>query len=163
MNLLFRSAKMSDLESIMIIENAGFSPEDAASKIAMKQRIEVISDSFIIAETNEKEIAGYVVGPVIDERFLYDELFDNIQSNPKSGGFQSVLSLAVGSKFQKQGVASQLLLELDRICLQQQREGITLTCLDNLIPFYESNGYKNEGLSNSSHGGKQWYNMIKEL
>lgn len=163
MDLIYRSAKASDLDNIMKIENAGFSPEDAASKEAMKQRIEIIPDSFIIAETTNKEMAGYVVGPVIPERFLYDDLFDEIQKNPEQGEYQSVLSLVVDSKFQGQGIASQLLNELNRICLEKKRAGITLTCVENLIPFYEANGFKNENLSDSTHGNKKWYNMVKDL
>lgn len=163
MNLLIREVRESDLDAIINNESSVFSPEEAATREAMKERIQMISDSFIIAETDSKELVGYVVGPVINERYLYDELFESISKNPKSGGYQSILSLSVNPRFQGLGIAKQLLLKLTKISKEHNRKGITLTCLENLIHFYEQNGYTNEGLSESKHGGKTWYNMIKEL
>jgi hypothetical protein len=32
-----------------------------------------------------------------------------------------------------------------------------------LIPFYEKNGYVNQGVAESQHAGVQWFNMSKEL
>lgn len=44
-----------------------------------------------------------------------------------------------------------------------KRDGITLTCLGRLVPFYELNGFTDEGLSDSTHGGEVWHNMVLEL
>lgn len=159
----YRPANKMDLIRIMDIENLGFSSEEAASETAMKERIELISDSFIVA-TNEKDTpVGYVVGPVIPVRYLYDELFEKTVPNPKSGGYQSILSLAIDPNYQKYGIASKLLSELADISRKRTRSGITLTCLESLIPFYLRNGYKLEGLSDSSHAGETWYNMVLDL
>lgn len=46
---------------------------------------------------------------------------------------------------------------------KEKREGVTLTCLEALVPFYEENGYRNEGKSNSTHAGEVWFNLVKEL
>ncbi len=72
----FRSPFLKDLERIMDIEKSGFSSEEAASSESMKERIEVINDSFILAVTESDNPVGYVVGPVIPERYLYDDLFE---------------------------------------------------------------------------------------
>lgn len=34
-----------------------------------------------------------------------------------------------------------------------------LTCKERLIPYYERFGFRNEGLSASTHGGETWYQM----
>ncbi|MBR1815228.1 MAG: GNAT family N-acetyltransferase [Lachnospiraceae bacterium] len=39
------------------------------------------------------------------------------------------------------------------------RRGLVLTCKDNLVGFYERFGFKNEGVSGSTHGGVVWYQM----
>lgn len=159
----FRSPIVKDLERIMEIEKLGFPSEEAASSESMKERIEVIHDSFIVAVTEFDNPVGYVVGPVIPERYLYDELFEKTVENPSIGGYQSILSLVVDPQFQKFGVASKLLTELANLSRDKKRNGITLTCLESLIPFYERNGYKLEGISDSKHAGETWYNMVLDL
>lgn len=42
-----------------------------------------------------------------------------------------------------------------------EREGITLTCKQELVSFYEKFGFVNHGVSDSQHGGIRWYNMVK--
>lgn len=163
MTITFRAPILGDLDKIMEIEQSGFSPEEAAAREAMKERIEQIPDSFIVAVTDKNSPVGYVVGPVIPERYLYDELFEKTIPNPQNGGYQSILSLVVDPLYQKQGIANQLLTELAKISKEHKREGVTLTCLESLIPFYEKNGYKAEGLSDSQHAGEKWYNMVLEL
>ena len=44
----------------------------------------------------------------------------------------------------------------------QKRQGISLTCHDYLIAYYEMNGFTDEGESESKHGGSSWYNMVWE-
>jgi GNAT superfamily N-acetyltransferase len=69
----------------------------------------------------------------------------------------------VAPHFQKQGVASILLKHLEKEARRNKRETITLTCKEDLINFYENQGYLNNGVSSSQHGGAIWYNMSKEL
>ncbi|WP_280738488.1 MULTISPECIES: GNAT family N-acetyltransferase [unclassified Enterococcus] len=144
----------------MEIEQQGFTPEEAASERAMVERIGIISDSFIVAVNGTEEILGYVVGPVISQRYLSDELFDKTTANPTKGGFQAILSLAVEPSYRKQKVGSALLAEIKRIAIFHERIGITLTCLAELVPYYEKQGYSAEGLSNSQHAGEEWFNMV---
>ena len=94
---------------------------------------------------------------------MYDELFEETVPNPKSGGYQSILSLVVASDYRNQGLASQLLKQLEKLSQKNQRQGITLTCLEDLIPFYEQNGYQNEGISTSQHANEIWFNLVKEF
>ena len=163
MHLIFTPPTPEDLPEIMAIENAGFTPEEAAAEAAMAERIRTIADSFIVARTSGGRIAGYVVGPVTAARYISDGLFAQSRPNPATGGFQTILSLATHPDLRSQGIASRLLEELAASCRRKQREGITLTCLENLIPFYQKHGYANEGVSASEHAGEVWYNLVKTL
>lgn len=160
--MIFTHPSATDLEEIMYIENAGFTFEQAASQEAMKKRIEIIPDSFIIAKQHER-IVGYIVGPVIEQRYIDDSLFQKTSPNPLTGGIQSILSLAVHPDFRKQQIASQLLQKLEENSYERQRTALTLTCLESLIPFYEKSGFINEGESSSTHGNVIWYNLVKNL
>ncbi|WP_430487781.1 GNAT family N-acetyltransferase [Priestia flexa] len=163
MYITYHTPKEQDLSELMVIERLGFTPEEAATESAMKERIQFIADSFIIAKNKQGKITGYVVGPVISTRYLTDDLFEKTNLNPKEGGFQSVLSLVVHPDYRGQGIARKLLQELEAVCVNRKREGITLTCLEELVPFYEENGYYNEGKSNSTHAGEVWFNLVKEM
>ncbi|MBA1435144.1 GNAT family N-acetyltransferase [Bombilactobacillus bombi] len=158
----FRKSQLNDLEQIMLIENSGFTPAEAATPKAMRERIKNISDTFIVA-INDEEILGYVVGPTFNQRYLTDNLYQHAPQNSRFDAYQTVLSLAVKPAFRQHGVGSQLLSRLAQIARQQNRQGITLTCLQRLVPFYELNGYVNEGLSSSQHAGENWYNMVYYL
>lgn len=164
MNIRCRQAEAKDIDRIIEIENTGFTEEEAASREALIGRIALIPDTFILAvNDDDSEILGYVVGPVISERYLYDELFEKTVENPLTGGYVGILSLVVDPKYYGNGIASQLLSELATRSKENHRQGMTLTCLEELIPFYEKNGYTNEGESDSQHAGELWYNLVLDL
>ena len=157
-----RNVKMEDLKQLVVIENLCFSKKEAATKHAFEKRIELIPDSFFVAEVDGK-IAGFVNGPVIDNVYITDDLFSMTKSNPAKGGHQSILGLAVSPHYQRHGVAAALLAHLEKEARTNHRETITLTCKQGLIGFYEKLGYRNCGESASKHGGVSWYNMCKKL
>lgn len=160
MTVHFQPAQLADLDEIMVIENSGFTADEAASRDSMRERIEQISDTFVVAKNNAEAVLGYIVGPADQQRYIADELFETTTPNQAGDRYQTVLSLAVSPDYQKQGIAGQLLTELARIARAQNRDAITLTCLERLVPFYEKNGYQNEGVSASAHAGETWYNMV---
>lgn len=163
MDYTFGPAKATQIDDIMHIEQAGFTPEEAASRAAMTQRIAAYSDTFIVATTTSGTVAGYIVGPTFDQRYLTDELYGDSQPNSADAPYQTVLSLAVHPDFRGGGLGSALLGQMVAVARQQGRRAITLTCLARLVPFYERNGFTNEGVADSVHAGEQWFNMVREL
>lgn len=157
-----RNVKVEDLSDLVMIEQLCFLKEEAAPKETFEKRIQFISDSFFVAEEEDKLI-GFINGPVIEGKYITDDLFSEVKGNPALGGHQSILGIAVSPKFQRRGVASSLLARLEKEAKSKKRETITLTCKEKLIPFYERHGYYNEGISPSNHGGAIWYNMCKIL
>ncbi|WP_409174693.1 GNAT family N-acetyltransferase [Brevibacillus fortis] len=160
--ITIRNAKAEDLPALIAIEQLCFSPEEAATQEAFEKRIRLIPDSFFVAE-EDGVIAGLVNGPVIESPFITDDLFQEIKENSASGGHQTILGLAVSPAFQKRGIASMLLTHLEASAREAGRETITLTCKENLIGYYESHDYLNNGVSSSDHAGAIWYNMSKPL
>ncbi len=49
MTINFRPARPSDLTAIMAIEQAGFTPQEAATSASMQARIAAYPDTFIVA------------------------------------------------------------------------------------------------------------------
>ncbi|KXT73538.1 putative arylalkylamine n-acetyltransferase [Streptococcus sp. DD10] len=156
-----RNVQLSDWEELVRLENLNFSEEEAASPAALKERIEWIADTFLVADFHG-QIAGYIVGPAIFSRHLTDDLFAKVTVNPKEGGFIAIQSLSVSPDFQGQGVGTLLLAALKERASEQNRQGINLTCHDNLLSYYEMNGFRDEGISDSVHGGTTWFDMVWE-
>lgn len=154
-----RNVTISDLEQLIIIENDGFSKEEAATKKAFEERINLIADTFIVAEEAGK-ILGYINGPIIGQPYITDDLFKEIHENPKRGGYQSILGLAVSKQARGRGIAKILFEEIEKLSADNERDGITLTCKLELVSFYEKLGFVNHGLSESQHGGVRWYNLL---
>lgn len=163
MNLSFAPAKMDELDAIMKIEQAGFNQEEAATRQAMQERIQLISDTFIVAHDEAGKVLGYIVGPASPKRYISDDLFERVAPNRKTDPYLTVLSLAVDPNYRGQGIGGQLLDLFSMVAQQQNRGAVTLTCLKELVPFYESHGYINEGKADSQHAGETWYNLVKML
>ncbi|PEZ77486.1 GNAT family N-acetyltransferase [Bacillus sp. AFS017274] len=155
-----RNVQTTDLEQLLFIENEGFSIEEAATKEALVERIQLIADTFIVAE-KEGEILGYINGPIINQPYITDDLFEEIKKNPKRGGYQSILGLAVSKQARNQGIAKILIKKMEELGEENGREGITLTCKQELVSFYEKFGFVSHGMSESKHGGVSWYNLVK--
>ncbi|KRK35920.1 GNAT family N-acetyltransferase [Levilactobacillus parabrevis] len=162
MALTINPAQAADLSQIMTIEHAGFSPAEAATPASMAERIALIPDTFLVAKQGTT-VVGYVVGPAFNQRYLTDALFEKSTPNAAGDAYQTVLSLAVSPDYRGAGIASHLLTALATVARQQRRRAITLTCLKRLVPFYEANGYVNEGVSTSTHAGETWYNLVLPL
>ena len=158
--IILRNVQATDLKDLLFIENEGFSKEEAATREAFVKRIQLIADTFIVAE-KEGEIVGYINGPVMNQPYITDDLFEEIKENSKRGGYQSVLGLAVSKQARNQGIAKILIEKMEELVKENEREGITLTCKQELVSFYEKYGFVNHGISESQHGGVSWYNMVK--
>lgn len=155
-----RSAQIADLDQLLAIENEGFSKEEAATKEALLERIQLIPDTFIVAEKNGK-ILGFINGPIINQPYITDDLFKKIKENPKSGGYQSILGLVVSKHARNQSIAKILMRRMEELVKENERTGITLTCKQELVSFYEKLHFVNHGISESAHGGVQWFDLIK--
>ena len=156
-----RQADLSDWEEILAIEQLNFPAVEAAGAEVLKERIEKIPDTFLLAELHG-QLAGYIVGPAVQARYLTDDLFSKVGANPPEGGFIAVQSLSVHPDFQRQGIGTLLLAALKETAVHQHRQGISLTCHDELIPYFEMNGFVHEGISDSTNGGTIWSNMVWE-
>ena len=77
-------------------------------------------------------------------------------------GFISITCLSIVKEAQGLGVGTLLLAAMKEIAMEDGREGINLTCHDYLIPYYEKQGFTNEGLSASQYAGEVWYNLVWE-
>lgn len=162
MEWTFRYATERDLERITEIENICFPPEQAATREAFEQRIAAFPTHFLLLE-HDGVIVGFVNGAVFDARYIEDEMYERTDAHNEHGAYQSVFGLDVLPEYRGQGLAHKLMAQLIDQARKEGRKGVTLTCLAEKIGFYETMGFKNEGMSASSHGGVVWYNMLLDF
>lgn len=162
MEVCIRKVKPEDLDAVTRVEAVCFPEAEAAPRESFRQRISTFPDSFFVAE-KDGEIIGFINGCATDSRVIFDEMFADASHHREDGIYQSVFGLDVIPEYQHQGLASRLMEHLIEDAREKGRKGLTLTCKDRLIGFYERFGYKNLGLSQSVHGGAVWYDMILEF
>ena len=158
-----RQARFSDLDRILEIELENFSLEEAIPRSVFEAHLREIQTSFLVAE-KEGRVLGYIEGPVVPHRHLQDQSFtEEVEDHShRSGGYISVTCLSIAKEAQDLGVGKRLLTALKEVAVEQEREGINLTCHDYLILYYEKHGFVNEGISQSNFAGETWYDMVWE-
>ena len=160
--MIIRAATIEDLDDITRLEAMCFPALEAAGRESFKRRIETFSDSFLVAVVGD-EIIGFVNGCVSDDKVICDEMFEDTAYHNTEGAYQAIFGLDVHPDYRRQGIAAQLMRELIRLSRSRGKKGLTLTCKDRLIHYYESFGYVNMGVSESNHGGATWYDMMLEF
>ena len=156
-----RQADLSDWGAILAVEQLNFPAAEAASAEVLKERIELLPDTFLLAELHG-QLAGYIVCLVVHSPYLTDDFFSKVSANPPAGAFIAIQRLSVHPHFQRQGVGTLLIAALKETAVQQDRQGICLLCPDELIAYYEMNGFVHEGISKSTYGSAVWSHMMWE-
>lgn len=159
MNIKIRRVNIDDLDAVTEVEAICFPKAEAATRASFEQRIKTFPDSFFVAEIDEK-IIGFINGCIINETAIYDELFNDASLHVPDGDYQTIFGLDVIPDYRNQGIAAQLMNHMIEVSRLDGRKGIILTCKEKLIHYYSKFGYVNKGISNSTHGGTKWYDMI---
>jgi len=160
--MVIRQVKLGDLDGVAEIERVCFPEAEAATRESFEKRICIFPESFLIAE-GDGEIVGFIDGAVIGKRHIEDEMFERAGCHEPDGDYQAVYGIAVLPEYQCQGIGKQLMESLIKLARDHGRKGMTLTCKAHKIKYYESFGYKTEGISQSVHGGAIWYDMVLDF
>jgi GNAT superfamily N-acetyltransferase len=157
-----RGVRLEDLDFVVEIEAICFPATEAAPRKSFKERIAAFPEYFFVAEADGKLI-GFINGCVTNSPVIYDELFHSTSHHISDGENLTVFGLDVIPHYRKQGVAAQLMHHFIQIAKNTGRRRVILTCKDRLVHYYESLGYVNNGISKSTHGGAQWFDMTRVL
>lgn len=161
-NITIRNASLKYLDKITEVEALCFPKEEAATRDALKKRIETFSECFFVAEVNN-EIVGFINGCITNESTIYDELYSNSKLHIPNGDYQAIFGLDVIPAYRRQGIAEKLINHIIEISKLSGKKGVILTCKPNLIRYYEKFEFINEGISKSVHGGTLWHDMILSI
>ena len=159
MKIKIRQACIEDLDAITKVEASCFPEAEAATRISLAKRIKTFSETFFVAEI-EGEIIGFINGAVINGTVIYDKLYENAELHNPDGKYQTIFGIDVIAEYRNQGIGAQLMNYMIEVSKVAGRKGVILTCKEKLIHYYTKFGYVNMGISESVHGGAQWYDMV---
>lgn len=153
-----RMGSMKDLEAISAIELRCFPIEEAATEKDFKERLTVYPNHFWVMEDNGR-IVSFVNGMVTNESMLEDKMFEDARLHDENGQWQMIFGVNTIPEYRRQGCAEAIINKVISDAKAQGRKGLVLTCKEKLLHYYEKFGFKNEGISQSEHGGAVWYDM----
>jgi len=162
MSLVIRKVSPADLDQVAAIEAKCFPAAEAAPRAAFQQRIAAFPDSFLVAE-DDGQMIGFINGCVTNSPVIDDEMFHSTTHHIPDGENQTVFGLDVIPEYQRRGIAAQMMRQFYALAKSAGRKRVILTAKDNMVPYYERLGFRNDGLSGSTHGGARWFDMTCEL
>ena len=155
---IIRNATIKDLKAVAELEALCFPPKEAASEEIFLQRLENFSECFWLLEKHGN-IISMVNGILTDERDLSDEMYESSDMHKSNGSRLMIFGVETKPEYRRKGYADELLRYVIKEQRRSGRQGIVLTCKENLVRFYEKFGFQNEGVSKSTHGDVVWYQM----
>ena len=157
-----RTATIDDLQAVAAVEAECFPAAEAATEVEFAQRLRYYGNHFWLMFEGEKLIA-FVDGFVTDEADLTDEMYEKAELHNEDGAWQMIFGVNTIPSHRRHGYAGQLIQRAIEDARVQGRKGLVLTCKDRLVPYYAKFGFKNEGVSDSTHGNVVWYQMRLEF
>ena len=160
----FREIYMNEIPQAIAIEMVCFPPNEACSALAMKERIAVASELFLVAIENETGlIAGFLNGLATDEQAFCDDFFKDANLHNPDGKNVMLLGLDVLPQYRMQGLARELMEQYSAREKARGRKALILTCLEEKVEMYKKFQFEDDGMANSTWGGESWHQMTRVL
>ena len=153
-----RHATAADLEALAEVEAECFPKAEAATAEELAGRVKYYGNHFWLMFDGDR-LVSFVDGFVTDAADLTDEMYAKAELHQEDGAWQMIFGVNTLPAYRKHGYARELLKAAIADAREQGRKGLVLTCKDRLLHYYAKFGFKNEGVSGSTHGGVTWYQM----
>ena len=160
--LTIRNAIMADLNTVVAIEAACFPAAEAAEKESMEERLTAYTKGFFLAEIDGQAI-GFINGACSDSPIIEDKFYESMKDHQDAGKHLMVYGLDVMPDYRGNGYARALMNRFIAFAREEGKVAVLLTCKSHLLAFYESFGYQNLGISDSTHGGAKWNDLQLNL
>lgn len=156
----FRNIRQDEVEQAIAIEQICFPPNEACSPRAMKERIAVAPELFLVAvDKDTGKIAGFLNGLSTKESKFRDEFFTDVSLYDPEEKNIMLLGLDVLPEYRKQGLAREIVYQYRRREHEKGRNMLYLTCLANKVEMYKKFGFEDRGIADSTWGGEEWHEM----
>ena len=145
--ITIRQVTLSDLDEILAIEEANFSSEEAFSRQSLEESIRKTADTFLVAR-DENQIVGYVLGALVSE--THTQALLNLE----------IKRVAIHPNHRRQGLGTLLLANLKQVAVEEGVKCLRLTCPDDLLSYFEMNGFVEEEVPENHYGSGSGWQLI---
>jgi len=141
--ITIRQATLSDLEEMLAIEEANPSLEEALSRQSLEESIRKTAGTFLVAG-DENQLLGYVLG---EAQYLHPKWIE-------------IKSLTIHLNHWGQGLGTLLLAALKQVTVELDYQGILLQSPDELLSYFEMNGFVEEEVPEVLYASSSEWNLI---
>lgn len=153
-----RIVEPEDLTACHTVEARSFPPSEAAWTTCLENRISMYPEGFLVAEHDGK-VVGQVNSGSTSKDDITDEEFKQLVGHDPDGHNIVIFSLSVLPEHRKNGVGGKLLTRFIQQARDLKKKRILLLCKNELVEYYARYGFKDNGVSDSDHGGAKWHEM----
>ena len=136
-------ASKSDLVEIEAVQASSFPAENQQPSHILEESIRKCADTFLLAR-DENQILGYILGGPYPH-------------NPQC---LEIHSLVIEADHQRQGLGMLLLAALKDAAVELEYRGIRLKSPDDLLSYFEMNGFIDVEVTDSLYAASQGVSMI---
>ena len=136
-------ASKSDLTEIETLQASSFPAEKQQPSHILEESIRKCADTFLLAR-DENQLLGYVLGGPYPH-------------NPQC---LEIHSLVIKADHQRQGLGTLLLAALKDAAVELEYRGIRLNSPDDLLSYFEMNGFIDVEVTDSLYAASQGVSMI---
>ena len=145
--ITIRQATLSDLDEILAIEEVNFSSEEALSRQSLEESIRMTAGTFLVAG-DENQLVGYILGAELSG------------THTQTSASLEIKHLAIHPDHRRQGLGTLLLASLKQVALEGGVKFLRLTCPDDLLSYFEMNGFVEEGVPENHYGSGSGWQLI---
>ena len=145
--ITIRQATLSDLDEMLAIEEANFSSEEAVSRQSLEESIRKSAGTFLLAR-DENQIVGYVLGALVSG------------SDTQTSLILEIKRVAIHPDHRGQGLGTLLLASLKQVAVEGGVKCLRLTCSDDLLSYFEMNGFVEEEVPEALYASSSEWNLI---
>ena len=136
-------ASKSDLAEVVALQASSFLTEKQQPSHILEESIRKSADTFLLAR-DENQLLGYVLGG----------------SYPHNPQCLEIYSLVIDTDHQRQGLGTLLLAALKDVAVELDYKAIRLKSPDELLSYFEMNGFIDEEETDSLYAASQGFSMI---
>ena len=140
-----REATQSDMEQICLISDCTAGSREITNRKMMEERIRSHADTFLLASLDDMVIA-YILGIDLANSSLSRWIVEMADGEAISNENLVIDALSVHPNYQGQGFGTLLLAAMKQVALQKNSPAIYLLCKDELLSYFEMNGFLEQGI-----------------
>ena len=145
--ITIRQATLSDLKEILAVEESNFSSEEALNRQSLEESIRKTADTFLVAR-DENQIVGYILGA------------KSSGTHTQTSVSLEIRHLAIHPDHRGQGLGTLLLASLKQVAVEGGVRCLRLTCPDDLLSYFEMNGFVEEEVPENHYGSGSGWQLI---